>query len=180
MVCTAGAGTYFLMSGNSAYDPDWTAVGQQPEGFDEWMAFYEEYTVLKSTMSVKFLTASDQPSANVFEIAIAPRAGTASVLVATGLDNLRSTPYSVHDEIAGPFYPKTYFASMSTAKIYGKPESAITAEDTYSGTNAADPAQEWTWQVAAKPVDGATSITVYAYVTMKFSCLFHSRRRVTQ
>lgn len=54
----AGTGTYSqnLFRCNSLFDPDYTGVGHQPKGFDEWAGVYNHYTVMKSTITAKAVT----------------------------------------------------------------------------------------------------------------------------
>lgn len=47
------ANSYF--TANGAYDPWITGVGHQPRGFDQWMTWYDHYTVLSSRCSMKYL-----------------------------------------------------------------------------------------------------------------------------
>lgn len=51
----AGIGTSasWLFRANSIFDPDYSGVGHQPMGHDEWATFYGHYVVSKSTISVR-------------------------------------------------------------------------------------------------------------------------------
>lgn len=52
----AGLSSYAVheFRANSVFDPDFTGVGHQPMGFDEWSALYERYTVYGSKINVMF------------------------------------------------------------------------------------------------------------------------------
>lgn len=39
---------------NSLFDPDYTGIGHQPYGFDQWKNFYQQYYVYKAAISVSF------------------------------------------------------------------------------------------------------------------------------
>lgn len=43
---------------NGIYDPDYTGTGHQPLGRDQWATFYNEYVVLGSKITVRFLFAA--------------------------------------------------------------------------------------------------------------------------
>lgn len=47
-------GTYgnYYFRANSCFDPDDSSVGHQPRGFDQWAAFYDNYVVLGSKITV--------------------------------------------------------------------------------------------------------------------------------
>lgn len=49
---SVGSYAHNVFSANGCYDPDVTGVGHQPLGFDQWMTFYDHYTVVKSSCHV--------------------------------------------------------------------------------------------------------------------------------
>jgi len=55
---------------NDAYDPDATGTGQQPAGFDETMASYEQFCVVSSKITVRFI--SNSTSVVICAIRLAP------------------------------------------------------------------------------------------------------------
>lgn len=55
----AGTIESYLFRANSIFDPDYTGVGHQPIGHDQWMAFYRRYKVTDSTIVVTPLKTDD-------------------------------------------------------------------------------------------------------------------------
>lgn len=55
-------------SANGLYDPDITAVGHQPRGFDQLMSLYSHYTVNKAVMRIYVDTAAPYDGSFVFGI----------------------------------------------------------------------------------------------------------------
>lgn len=51
---------------NSIYDPDYSTVGHQPMGRDEWATFYDHYTVLGCTIRATFLSPGDVVNTDSF------------------------------------------------------------------------------------------------------------------
>lgn len=51
----AAVATYVFRA-NSLFDPNFTGVGHQPMGFDEWMARYARYAVISSTLTMRYVT----------------------------------------------------------------------------------------------------------------------------
>lgn len=49
----SGALSYQYFRANSIYDPDYTGVGHQPLGYDQWAVFYKYYTVTSSYMRAR-------------------------------------------------------------------------------------------------------------------------------
>lgn len=51
---TAGALGYYVFRANSIYDPDYSAAGHQPMGYDQLSALYAHYVVLSSTIVARY------------------------------------------------------------------------------------------------------------------------------
>lgn len=51
---------------NSIFDPDYTGVGHQPMGRDEWATFYDHYTVLGCSIRATFLSQGTANNQNIF------------------------------------------------------------------------------------------------------------------
>lgn len=60
---------HYSYRANSVYDPSYTGVGHQPYLYDQYKQFYENVTVLKSTMTVTFIgdseTSDDSDKGNI-------------------------------------------------------------------------------------------------------------------
>lgn len=54
----AGAVAVHVFGSNCLFDPDITGTGHQPAGFDQYMALYQRYTVLKTRAKVTFFNES--------------------------------------------------------------------------------------------------------------------------
>lgn len=57
----SSVGTH-VFSANGMYDVDITGTGHQPLGFDQWMNFYQYYTVVGSKISARFMPTSSTPA----------------------------------------------------------------------------------------------------------------------
>ena len=57
----AGGGAYYSFAVNSAYDPNFTGLGAQPLGFDQYSALYSRYRVLAVSYDVIFGARSAIP-----------------------------------------------------------------------------------------------------------------------
>ncbi len=44
---------------NSCFDPDFTGIGHQPKGYDEWASIYDHYTVMSSTIEAVRVSTSN-------------------------------------------------------------------------------------------------------------------------
>lgn len=60
-VSTSGASyTYNVYSGNSLFDPDYTGVGHQPQGYDQIMTLFNEYYVKDAKITVNTMLNSTE------------------------------------------------------------------------------------------------------------------------
>lgn len=53
---TTGVNAATVFRANSIHDPNFSGVGHQPLGHDQWAAFYDHYNVIGSKISVKFVS----------------------------------------------------------------------------------------------------------------------------
>lgn len=65
MSTTSGLMSHYTMRANSVFDPDYTSVGHQPMGFDQWALLYNHAVVVGSRMTVRFTNASGSTASNV-------------------------------------------------------------------------------------------------------------------
>ena len=57
-VGTGGTASVYTFRANDLYDPNFTGTGHQPLGFDQWMAFYNHFSIRKARIHVKALNPS--------------------------------------------------------------------------------------------------------------------------
>jgi len=81
---------------NSAYDPNFTGVGRQPKGLDQWFGLYDKGVITSAKIVVKAINGT---AANTFIFGVSLRNDTG--ISATGIDYLED-PSSVH--AAGSIY----------------------------------------------------------------------------
>lgn len=55
ITCTTGVIQEYIYRANGCFDPNQTAVGHQPMGFDQWALLFNHYAVLGSKITVKVL-----------------------------------------------------------------------------------------------------------------------------
>lgn len=120
------------------FDPDVTAAGHQPRGFDQLMTMYDHYTVIGSKITVDFCnTANSAGEASTIGIAVKDTA-TAYTDANNYLEgrNIISTVLPSANT-GGPAPMRTLHKAMSTRKFLGvsKPLSS----DTIRGDVTANP-----------------------------------------
>jgi len=79
----AGVITNYFFSANGCYDPNITGTGHQPLGFDELIAYYEQYTVIQSTAQARFVNNSG----NFVNVGIGLTPDTTAASVPSNVEN---------------------------------------------------------------------------------------------
>jgi len=148
---TAGPGPAAIIQreyrANSCYDPRYAVGGDQPYGFDQLMARYHHFTVLKSTCMVTscstMITRDTIWTVSVYQEAGAPAAAYA----AGGVNALREIPIQSRDIIQTSFEYAQKSRSTNTIvanmlKIFGKSPEAMIGNTAYSGNVGANPTED--------------------------------------
>jgi hypothetical protein len=167
---TTSGGLYsYQYRGNSCFDPDYTGTGLQPNGFDQWTAFYNMYVVLGSEIIVEYL-ASTQAA---MEIVVVPAFNTAlpaNTKEAAGWRYAR-TQLAIP---TGNGVKVTMRSRMSTATICGVPDEEVMFGPDFSAAISASPAslQTWYWDVFVQNISNSTTLADILRVTLVFDIKF--------
>ena len=103
------------------YDPRTALGGNQPRGFDQWMAFYEHYVVLGSKISVTFQTTGLQPSDGNGIVGILLKANSANeVNNIPQLVELANTRYKAIGPVGGYNSTCTVSSRYSAKRFLGR------------------------------------------------------------
>ncbi len=77
----------YVYRANSVFDPDFTGVGHQPMGFDEWANIYNRYTVLGSRITV-YNTPATTTNVTPGYFGVVLSANSTPIASYTSIDNL--------------------------------------------------------------------------------------------
>jgi len=138
--------------GNGMYDPDYTNVGHQPLGFDQWTQFYNKYRVYASKIVVTFLSRSNTTLESNIMLSVIP---SIPFLTTTYEPReLVESPYSRYrllgtaNAVQGNTVIKSY---MSTKKLFGESELDDVG---YTAFMTADPVNQWSWNIGIQNMQG--------------------------
>jgi hypothetical protein len=172
LLSTIGAPNTQVFRHNGLFDPDVTGVGGQPEGFDEWMAFYDRYRVVSSSIKVKAASTGATSAAGSFWLVVVPL-GSATVF--TTLQDANGSPYAVMKYFSQGGPPITLTQAVSVATLVGARPQAILDELTYSGTVGADPTDPTYWHVMMVSADAGTTVQTYQFIEIDYIVDFFDR-----
>lgn len=178
--------------GNGLFDPDGSVGGHQPRGFDEFMAIYKTFTVLRSKLNVNWgFKGYDGPTVdsstgfltqNFIQTTADPPALTPCMVgIYKGVESLPTTSTAAElierDNVVWKNMTPVdggCITSMSghTGSMLGK--KGVVGADGYTGSISADPANQWHYTIWAARTSNNTAGKVYvvAYVTIEYDVVF--------
>ena len=180
---------------NGMFDPQTAIGGHQPRGFDDFMALYQKFTVLGSSISVNFVYEGYDGPAELDN-------DTASFLVKTdhpqtnGAKAAACSPVTVglHKGVVQPgsgtvseicekdktvwkaMTPQqggvTVSTRMKSSDFFGK--RTLVGAEGYCGDNASDPAEKIYYTIWCGRMSGnnAGSVKLRAYLTIQYDAVF--------
>lgn len=162
----AGAPDYYEFRANSIYDPDYTGVGHQPSGHDEWAQFYQHYNVIGSKISVNFASYTTGGTVGTYVVGISTldTNGQLAGKSGEGIRELQSTRFKLLGIAGSP--SKTVSAKFSSKKRFGKNYM----DDDNKGTmNSSNPPEDAIFAVFAYPGDATSDASaLYCQVTIQY------------
>lgn len=161
-----------VFRGNSVFDPDFTGVGSQPLGRDQWTAFYRRYRVLASKVTFKVSSLDTADSQVMF---ITPL-NTNTILSSREryLEQERTKTSILSTTTGQNRGVLTYY--MDTAKIRGVSKQAIRNVNDYSASSGSNPILEFYWHVGILDTSSLVdSIQSDIFVTVEYFVEFFDR-----
>lgn len=174
LTCTAGALAYQLFSGNSAYDPDYSGAGSQPEGWDQFTALFQYYRVHASKIKLDITSKDTSSATQTVNLALVPRNDTNNEAT---IEAAMCAPFSKHyaANLVNGARNKPLVSKMKTTKIYGLPNKGLKYMDGWQAATTADPVNEWTWAFYCQPVDKSSGSVVTVMATIIYYVEFYMR-----
>lgn len=162
----ASAGVY-VFAANGLYDPNHTGVGHQPAGFDQYMALYNEYLVVGSTITVWFTATNESEICNVGVFL--------EDFSATDLDWRRYVEngngnYTILDayKTGGGNKKVTHKADISKFSTQD-----ITNDDGFVGTSSKNPDDTHYYHCVVAPMDSTSNVqAIFLNVEIRYDVIF--------
>lgn len=166
-----------VFRGNSCFDPDFTGIGSQPRGFDQWKLFYRRYRVIASKCTARASTIAANNSTGLVITAL-----NTNTVLTSPIDALESN-HAKASKVTSSAGTSDMMVSnyKSTASVRGGPYDIVQYETDLSALTSTNPLQQWYWHVTAYNADGSTgSIDTNVNVEIIFYVEFFDRETLTQ
>jgi hypothetical protein len=138
---------------NSCFDPDFTGVGGQPDGFDFWKTYYTIYRVMAAKVEVQ--AVSNTIDGNGL-LAIAATDSSGSYLSAEEVAGLRKSKAATFTQQK----PASLRASWHIGELFGRNDDSILADSECAALTTASPTAVQYLHVAVESGNSATQATM--------------------
>lgn len=163
----AGVAGAYVFAANGLYDPDISGVGHQVNGFDQYMALYNEYLVLGSTITI-WLRNTDTANPIMWGIFLEDLATTDldwRKYVETG-----NGVYTIADFNGTGGSVKKLTHQCDVSKFSSQ---SIMEEDGFTGTASANPDDTHFYHIVAVPFDNGSDVpSLQGRVEIKYDVMF--------
>lgn len=166
----AAAGNYFF-SANGVFDPDVTGVGHQPLGFDQMMLFFEQYTVISSSITVTF-TSDYELRCALFLNPDATSVTEQRAIVENGL--AKTVAFAAYTTQTGNFQHQLSL-SCDVKNYFGRKTNRELLDDTnLVGTAAANPTEQVYYAVTGwfNTINPGANKNLYFDVALSYDVIF--------
>lgn len=99
---------------NSIFDPDYSGIGHQPLGHDQWAVFYDHYNVLSSKINCKFVSTGSLPLTDACLVGILLKDNVTVITNPEAIMEQTNSGYKVlstqlNTSVSKSFNPKRFF-----------------------------------------------------------------------
>lgn len=136
---SVGSVSVYAFSANGLYDPNVSGTGHQPIGFDQMMALYEHYTVIRSHIKVTFFNTSIEPARVAVYLSPDNTPPSLTSIMENGLIRTRM----ISGESGGGQHRQTTIElTCDVPKYFGKPYQAVLGDANLQGDIASNPPEQ--------------------------------------
>jgi hypothetical protein len=161
-----------VISMNGLYDPDVTGVGHQPMGFDQLMAIYGRYQVMRCTVKATCTNLSN----TAIQMTILPSlVSTAIGSSHVAAEQLWAKTILISNSTGG-MNTKSLTLSMSPARFIGR---AVTSVN-YTGDASNNPALQMYDKIQLYSADGTSNVTAEVLLEVTYDAYFYNRSQLGQ
>lgn len=176
---TGGVSGAYLFSCNSLYDPNRSAPGHQPMGFDEFVGvLYDHYVVIGAKINVVCMSQSnDLPAANAI-VAIHVRDDTGTTGDLTRVIEQGKVTYGMLGPADGKAGTLSLTHKVNPAKFLGR--SRPLSDPQLKGDASSNPNEECYFEINVASIDGDDPPAIDMLVTIQYTAILIERKNLIQ
>lgn len=161
-----GVPATFVFSANGLYDPAISIGGHQPRGFDQLMALYDHYTVLKSKIVVTFMKGSNQTTSLIGTVSLRD-----DLVVESNISDYIESRNTAFGALPGGGNSSLILKkSYDAASFMGRPDPLC--EDSLRGNVSANPSDGAFYHLALQPTFSTDANAVDVMIYMEYTAVF--------
>lgn len=167
----ASSNPQYVFRGNSLYDPEFAVGGSQPMGYDQWSAFYNNYRVHASAITVRMMSTADSDAGGFIKVTLFP----STTAAAGSYSGNSEQPYSKVNYLPNKGLNKIFLKNkMYAKKMLGL--KSIAYDEDLAAAIGADPVKEWYWILDAYSINEVANVLgVYMEVKITYYAEFFGR-----
>lgn len=170
---TSGGAVGHLFSCNSIHDPNFSGVGHQPYGHDEFSNFYTYYTVRRAWITVHAHVGGTTAPTTVVVQRTDSTSGTVSPLT-----RYCEAPGSTFGTLSGKEGSPTGLTLKQSFDL-GR-DTGDRDDDSYKGAFGASPSDQMYFRIGAQPIDGTSNISIPVLVTITYDVELSVRKTLSE
>jgi len=147
----------YIWRANDLYDPNYTGGGHQPRGFDQWMVFYNHFTVIGSKFTVILSNKGTAITDEMF-CALKLSATTSTFSAQTDFMEDKFSRWAILDTTS-PGRIRRLVATFSSKNFFARPNAALINTTPYRGNDAASPTEDVNYILSVSALDTANDPT---------------------
>lgn len=163
----ASAPVVQVFRGNSIFDPDFTGVGSQPMGHDQWATLYRRYRVIGSKITVR---TNSLDGTDASGLVITPL-NTSGIVSDPEMYIQGAYAAQGYNATTGDNSPQIVSNYITTSKMRGMPKDAFMYEDDLGAAVGSNPLKTWYWHVCwynssavVNSINGTATVKIVYYV----------------
>lgn len=168
-----GGFKYVQYSANGMYNPNITGSGHQPMYFDQLMAIYDHYTVLRSRFKITPGVSGDQPYANTGVVYIDDDVSVVSNL-SQAIEMKTASKPRMWIPLAGS--PPTIYKSWDAVSTFGPNPQA---QDSLQGTASANPSEQSYFTYVHQDA-GSQNLSFQCIVQIEYDVVWDELKTIAQ
>lgn len=172
-IAAVGGLAVYQFSANSLFDPNRTGAGHQPAYFDQLMAVYDHYTVIRSRFKITPAINSTTTTPSVATVYVDDDTSAVS-----SLDQAceQKSCSKVSTWLPASANPPTIYYSWDAAKTFGPNPQA---QDSLQGTATTSPSEESFFTFVYQDL-GAATFNFTALVQIEYDVVFDELKTISQ